>query len=706
MQKSHRISGMTGAVALCALVAVLGVPFFTGQMDGILGGKSYDQNRIGAASDVKGKIGDTLDEEMKSALTHHNEQRAVEAERAGGSSMPIPIAKPQDDSLSIPPAAKPEAADPLQEWRQKAEARRLSIENVVEPPEEVDQAPVVVPMLQSNKRDELARVQNAPEMKKTKEAVSRRADKQVPAAQPMQGGAAGTMADSVAAPAVSVPMQERVRIMPVSPPVDYGRTNYYQEAGRDSFPDFADNGVVTTASDPVSTFSIDVDTASYSFVRRSINAGQLPPKGAVRLEELINYFPYNYELPAKGEDPFRPTVAVYKCPWKEDHKIVHIGLKGYDLTDKPHTNMVFLIDTSGSMNSPDKLPLAVSSLKLALESLQPDDTVGIVTYAGSSGVALPPTKVSDKQTILNALDRLGAGGSTAGAQGIKTAYDLAKQAFVKEGNNRVLLATDGDFNVGINNPNDLKDFIAQKRGEGIFLSVLGFGTGNYQDSIMQALAQNGNGNAAYIDNLSEARKVLVQEASATMFTIAKDVKIQVEFNPALVQEYRLIGYETRHLNREDFNNDKIDAGEIGAGHTVTAIYEITPVGATATVDPLRYGAKEMAQVAAKDEDKSAFANELAFLKMRYKRPDSDTSVLMTRPITASDEKDFGSLSDDVRFAAAVAGFGQLLRDSQYTGSLKWDDVITMAEGARGKDEFGYRSEFVNLARLAKSESGK
>ncbi len=354
------------------------------------------------------------------------------------------------------------------------------------------------------------------------------------------------------------------------------------------------------------------------------------------------------------------------------------------------------------MNEPDKLPLLVSSFKLMLDSLKPDDMVSIVTYAGNAGVALPPTKASDKSRIVDVLNRLQSSGSTAGAEGIRTAYDLAAQNFVKEGNNRIILATDGDFNVGISSTDDLKAFITKKRGQGIFLSVLGFGDGNYQDATMQTLAQNGNGNAAYIDNLNEARKVLVDEASSTLFTIAKDVKIQVEFNPATVQEYRLIGYETRHLNREDFNNDKIDAGEVGAGHAVTAIYEITPVGATPVSDPLRYAAHKMAtpeDAAAKNGD------EYAFLKIRYKKPDGDISTLMTQAITPSDEKKFAELPDDLRFAAAVAGFGQLLRDSKYTNTLTYDQVIEMANGAKGKDEMGYRSEFVNLARLAKSESG-
>ncbi|TAL34521.1 MAG: VWA domain-containing protein [Alphaproteobacteria bacterium] len=485
-------------------------------------------------------------------------------------------------------------------------------------------------------------------------------------------------------------------------PSDMNTSPYYKETGRDAFPDFEENGVKSASADPVSTFSIDVDTASYSFVRRMLTQGQMPQKDSIRLEELINYFPYSYPLPEKAEEPFRPTIAVYDCPWKEGDKLLHIGIKGYDLAARPKSNLVFLIDTSGSMNSPDKLPLLINSFKLMLDSLNPDDTVGIVTYAGTAGVALEPVRASEKARIVSVLNGLYASGSTAGSEGIRTAYELAAKHFADEGNNRVILATDGDFNVGISNADDLKDFIEKKRDKGIFLSVLGFGQGNYQDKTMQALAQAGNGNAAYIDNLNEARKALVEEAASTLFTIAKDVKIQVEFNPAKVQEYRLIGYETRHLNREDFSNDKVDAGEIGAGHAVTAIYEITPAGAKPVLEPLRYGAKEKAQVQGPQLEKSTFTNEYAFLKIRYKRPDSDKSQLMTQPVTAADEKKFQDLPDDIRFAAAVAGFGQLLRHSKYTDKLTWNDVAKMAENARGRDEYGYRMEFVNLVNLAKS----
>lgn len=691
MQRSHRVSGLAGGVALCALVAVLGMPFFTRQAEDIANISSI----TGADGSLKAKAGASVEDQVyRKAIEADNAAKAKEAVARGGSAMPIAIGSAQTEQLSVPPAQPAAAVDPLGEWRQKAEARRLSVDSEAGPAADA----AAKGQLSAGRSEELRAVPQKTEAKK-----DNRADKLARVA----NKPAGAPASEAVAPSVSMPApQDRAIVMPEPRPVPYTPPYYQQQNSSESFPDFVDNPVKATSAEPVSTFSIDVDTASYAFVRRSINQGQLPPKGSVRLEELINYFPYSYELPTKNEDPFKPTIAVYKTPWNAEHKLVHIGIKGYDLTDKPKSNMVFLIDTSGSMNSPDKLPLVISSFKLMLDNLNPDDTIGIVTYAGSSGVALEPTKVSNRTKIMEALNNLSSGGSTAGAAGIEAAYSLAREGFVKEGNNRVILATDGDFNVGISNPDELKNFIAKKRTEGVFLSVLGFGRGNYQDATMQALAQNGNGNAAYIDNLSEARKVLVQEAGSTLFTIAKDVKIQVEFNPALVQEYRLIGYETRHLNREDFNNDKIDAGEIGAGHTVTAIYEITPVGATPVTDNLRYGQKEMALAKDDRADKSEFGNEIAFLKMRYKRPDSDTSTLMTRPITSSDEKDFAQLPDDLRFAASVAGFGQLLRDSQYTNSLTWDQVIEMATNAKGKDEFGYRAEFINLLRLAKSESGQ
>lgn len=477
----------------------------------------------------------------------------------------------------------------------------------------------------------------------------------------------------------------------------------YEVQGRDKFSDPDDNPVKVVAEDPVSTFSVDVDTASYAFLRASLNRGVLPQKNAVRIEEMINYFDYAYEGPENKSQPFKANVAVMPTPWNTETQLMRIGIKGYQLpvTERPRTNLVFLLDTSGSMRAPNKLPLLRSSFKLLLSSLQAEDTVSIVTYAGSAGTVLEPTKVSDKAKILSALDRLNAGGSTAGAEGIRQAYRLAEQNAVKDGVNRVILATDGDFNVGITNPEELKSFVERKRTSGVSLSVLGFGMGNYNDALMQTLAQNGNGNAAYIDSLNEARKVLVKEAGSTLFTIAKDVKLQVEFNPAKVSEYRLIGYETRILKREDFNNDKVDAGDIGAGHTVTALYEITPAGAkTRLVDGLRYQ-KEAAAPAAGDVAGSS--NELAFLKIRYKQPQGAKSTLITTPVTEANQvSDTAAAPSDARFAAAVAAFGQILKGGRYTGAYSYDDVIKLALGAKGIDEFGHRAEFVNLVRAAKT----
>ncbi|MEM1200018.1 MAG: VWA domain-containing protein [Pseudomonadota bacterium] len=475
----------------------------------------------------------------------------------------------------------------------------------------------------------------------------------------------------------------------------------YEDQGRDKFSTTEDNPVKVTAEDPVSTFSVDVDTASYAFLRASLNRSVLPQKNAVRVEEMINYFDYAYEAPATRAQPFKANVAVLPTPWNTGTKLLRIGIKGYELpkTERPRTNLVFLLDTSGSMRAPNKLPLLRNSFKLLLSSLQADDTVSIVTYAGSAGTVLEPTRVSERGKILSALDRLNAGGSTAGAEGIRQAYALAEQNAVKDGVNRVILATDGDFNVGITNPEELKSFVERKRKSGVSLSVLGFGMGNYNDALMQTLAQNGNGNAAYIDSLNEARKVLVKEAGSTLFTIAKDVKLQVEFNPAKVSEYRLIGYETRILKREDFNNDKVDAGDIGAGHTVTALYEITPAGAnTRLVDSLRYQQK-----AAEPAASASSADEYAFVKIRYKQPQGSKSTLITTPVTSADEaSDSASAPQDARFAAAVAAFGQILKGGRYTGSFSYDDVITLALGAKGVDEYGHRAEFINLVRAAKT----
>jgi Ca-activated chloride channel family protein len=520
-------------------------------------------------------------------------------------------------------------------------------------------------------------------------------------------GPSGTLALPEARPVHVVPMapsrkgarHSRVADV-VSPQTPEVAARPQPEQGRERFDAAAPNPVRSVASEPVSTFSIDVDTASYAFVRRSLNQGRLPPKDAVRIEELINYFPYRYPLPERQETPFQPTVTVLPAPWNPGNKLVHIAIKGYDVvrTQRPRANLVLLIDTSGSMAPDDRLPLLKSAFRLLIDTLQPDDTVGIVTYAGVPNVALEPTKVSDRDKILRAIDRLAAEGSTAGAAGIQEAYRMAEAAFDKAAVNRIILGTDGDFNVGITDQSTLKGFIERKRATGIYLSVLGVGRDNYNDALMQALAQNGNGVAAYIDTLNEARKVLVDEASSTLFPIAKDVKIQLEFNPARVAEYRLIGYETRMLKREDFVNDKVNAGVIGSGHAVTAIYEITPVGAPRLLEDLRYG-----QPSAAPGPGPNMADEYAFLKIRYKLPGDEAGQSLQVPIRAGlQASTLDQVNGEVRFSVAVAAFGQLLRGEPYLRNYGYDDVVELATAAKGDDPFGYRAEFVNLVRLAKS----
>ncbi|WP_413988847.1 vWA domain-containing protein [Labrys okinawensis] len=473
------------------------------------------------------------------------------------------------------------------------------------------------------------------------------------------------------------------------------------EIGRDKFANAPENTFKAVAQEPVSTFSIDVDTASYSYVRAALNQNVLPQPNAVRTEEMINYFPYDYAAPKSAAEPFSTAVTVMPNPWVSGHKLMRIGIKGYALPaeERPPANLVFLIDTSGSMDEPNKLPLLLKSLGMLVDTLRPEDKVAIVAYAGSAGVVLPPTKASDKAMIEAALDRLNAGGSTAGGEGLRLAYKLAEANFDARAVNRVMLSTDGDFNVGITNPEELKGFVTRERDKGIFLSVLGFGMGNLNDAMMQELAQNGNGEAAYIDTLSEARKVLVDQATSTLFPIAKDVKIQVEFNPAAVSDYRLVGYETRMLKTEDFNNDKVDAGEVGSGTSVTAIYDFVPAGGPRPVDDSRY----QPQVAAASSGK---ADEYAFLKIRYKLPKSEKSKLMTTPVTRGGEAETMSQAPlDARFAVAVASFGEWLRGGKYSGSLTPDDIVTLANGAKGEDPFGYRAEFVNLVRAAKTAKG-
>ncbi len=450
------------------------------------------------------------------------------------------------------------------------------------------------------------------------------------------------------------------------------------------------NPVRVTTETPVSTFSIDVDTASYAIIRSSLNAGQRPDPAAVRIEEMVNYFPYAY--PAPEADPFRATIGTLTTPWNPGTQLVHIALQGRlpALADRPPLNLVFLIDTSGSMDEPNKLPLLKQSLRLLLGQLRLEDQVAIVAYAGSAGEVLPPTPARDSARILTALDDLSAGGATAGAEGLALAYQIAASMTTEGEVSRILLATDGDFNVGVSDPDGLEAYVARNR-DTAFLSVLGFGRGNLDDATMQALAQNGNGTTAYIDTLAEAQKTLVDQMTGALFPIAGDVKIQVEWNPVRVAEYRLIGYETRALAREDFNNDRVDAGDIGAGHQVTALYEITPPGSPALRnDPLRYG------TATATPD----SRELGFLRLRYKEPGSDTSILSETPITDA------PASSEASFAAAIAGFGQLLQGSTFLGDWGWDQAIALAAAHRGDDRFGYRVEAVTLMRLAQSLSAQ
>jgi Ca-activated chloride channel family protein len=467
---------------------------------------------------------------------------------------------------------------------------------------------------------------------------------------------------------------------------------------REEYRDVDANPVVAVDEAPVSTFSIDVDTASYSVARRYLNDGVLPPTDAIRPEEIINYFDYAYPLPDSADAPFAATTTITDTPWNADTQLLHIGIQGYDVTpqERPRANLVFLMDVSGSMGSPDKLPLAIQSLRMLLGELDPDDTVAIAVYAGAAGVVLEPTPVSERGRIEAALETLNAGGSTAGGEGLRLAYALAERNMDEDAVNRVILVTDGDFNVGITQDERLEDFVARKRESGVYLSVMGFGRGNYNDALMQTIAQAGNGTAGYIDTLQEARRLLVEEASSTLFPIANDVKIQVEFNPARVAEYRLIGYETRALERADFNNDQVDAGEIGSGHSVTAIYEITaPDSPARQIDPLRY--EGGADDGARPGDPSG---EFAFLRIRYKQPGETESRLIEAAITDADARPLAQAGDDVRFAVAAAAYAQLLRGDPYLGAFGFDDVVTLAQSARGEDAFGYRAEFVQLARAA------
>jgi len=469
---------------------------------------------------------------------------------------------------------------------------------------------------------------------------------------------------------------------------------------RENYLHYTENGVKRVAEAPVSTFSIDVDTAGYANVRRMLaGEGRLPPSDAVRLEEMINYFSYDYSVPKPGEAPFSIHTELAPAPWSERHQLLQIGLKGFepDAAERPPANLVFLVDVSGSMRAPDKLGLVQKSLRLLVNRMNAQDRIALVVYAGAAGTVLDSTPGDQKAKILAAIDGLQAGGSTHGSAGIRLAYALAEQHLIDGGINRVIIASDGDMNVGTVNIEALRDLVERKREGGVALTTLGFGAGNYNYALMEQLADVGNGNAGYIDSLREAQKVLVNEMQSTLLTIAADVKIQVEFNPAVVSEYRLIGYENRLLNREDFDNDRVDAGEIGAGHTVTALYEIVLAGDAGRIPDLRYGARGPAATDRGDE--------LAHVKLRFKNPGEDNSELLTRVVQRSDLRDsIDSGSPDLRFAASVAGFGQLLQGGTWTGNWSYDDALALARGARGDDPHGYRGEFVHLIELAQSLS--
>jgi Ca-activated chloride channel homolog len=493
--------------------------------------------------------------------------------------------------------------------------------------------------------------------------------------------------------AMSVPpSQDMMAKSAEAAPASMGKKEYREvEANTEDYKHIVDNNFKKTTQEPVSTFSIDVDKASYSNVRRFIESGKLPPADAVRVEELINYFDYNYPQPT-AQHPLSITTDLTECFWKKGHYLLHVGLKGreYEVGQAPPMNLVFLIDVSGSMDEPNKLPLLKSAFELLINQLRPQDRVAMVVYAGNAGMVLPSTSGAEKSKILAAFNKLQAGGSTAGGEGIELAYKIAQQNFIASGNNRVILATDGDFNVGVSSDGELTRLIEQKRKTNIFLSVMGFGMGNYKDSKLEAIAQNGNGNYAYIDNLSEAKRVLGSEMTGTLFTIAKDVKLQIEFNPTLVESYRLIGYENRLLNREDFNNDAKDAGDLGAGQTVTALYEIVPAkGQTLqTTDDLKY---QQSQPTAHAQN----SNEWVHIKFRYKQPKQNKSLLLEQSV-AGKPQSWQSASENVRFASAVAGYGMMLRQSAHKGDCTYQQVLETATAARGDDAKGYRAAFIEM----------
>lgn len=522
-------------------------------------------------------------------------------------------------------------------------------------------------------------------------------------------GSVSIASDASAAPmlqeqAAGVAVNKSIRIRGLASSFKYSANSQYSAPARpndESYKAINENGFTNVKSEPLSTFSIDVDAASYSNVRRFINNGQLPPADAVRVEEMINYFKYHLNGPS-GTEPVAINTEVSSAPWNPKHRLVRIGLKArtIDMSHLPPSNLVFLIDVSGSMDEPNKLPLVKASMKMLTDQLRAQDRVAIVVYAGNAGLVLPSTAGDKKSEIYNAIDNLSAGGSTAGGAGLKLAYKIARENYRKDGNNRIILATDGDFNVGDYSDGDMETLITRERESHVPLSILGFGMGNYKDSKMETLADKGNGNYAYVDNLTEARKTLISEFGGTMYMVAKDVKLQVEFNPAKVQAYRLVGYEDRLLNKEDFNNDRKDAGDMGSGHTVTAFYEIVPTGVaddySNSVDPLKYQKTKEAPSAGGN-----YSDELMTVKFRYKQPDADNSKISL--VTIKDNAvPFNSTSTDFRFASAVAEFGMLLRNSQFKQKSSFSQAISIAKGARGEDEDGYRAEFIRLAETAKS----
>ena len=542
-------------------------------------------------------------------------------------------------------------------------------------------------------------------------ATACEAEKQKLSTENLEADAAAVSAPATSAPAQ--PAQERqsspvIGLGPVSgaqsEPIAGMVDNFAPPADYENYATFDNSAVKRVADAPVSTFSIDVDSGSYANVRRFLMNGQKPPQDSVRIEEMLNYFTYDYPAPKHSGQPFQATTDLMTTPWNADTKLLRIGIKGYapDLAERPAANLVFLVDVSGSMQDADKLPLLKSSLRMLVNNLGPKDKITLVTYAGSAGLALPPTTADKKETIIAAIDNLEAGGSTAGGEGIQLAYAKAREAMIDGGINRILLATDGDFNVGMTDLGQLKDMVEEMRKSGIALSTLGFGEGNYNDALMEQIADIGNGNYGYVDSLKEGKRLLVDSLSGTLQTIAKDVKIQIEFNPAIVAEYRLIGYENRALNREDFNDDAKDAGEIGVGHTVTALYEIALVGSKGIgTDPLRYQTEAPTPKAGS----AMKTDEFAFLRLRYKAPDGEKSNLIETPLPTAALKENRTPSADDKFAAAVAAFGQYLRGGDRLGGYGLEQIADLARDGQGEDDSGYRAEFIDLVELADGVDG-